>query len=70
MCCKSKSKLLPFHLLLLSSLFLKDEAANDQESPMSTVKPASMKRDTTENDEEHLFDLEWQKKQQASVWKK
>ncbi|KAM9352320.1 forkhead box protein P2-like [Symphorus nematophorus] len=42
------------------SLFLKEEALNlnDPESLMPTVKPASLKHDGTENDEEHLFDLE------------
>ncbi|XP_044047722.1 forkhead box protein P2-like isoform X2 [Siniperca chuatsi] len=42
------------------SLFLKDEALslNDQESLMPTMKPASLQHDMTENDEEHLFDLE------------
>lgn len=69
MCCKSKSKLLTFHLLLRSSLFPKDEAVNDQESPMSTVKPASVQRDTAENDEEHLFDLDWQKKERKEKQK-
>lgn len=43
-----------------SPLFLKDEALslNDQESLMPTVKPAFLQHDVTENDEEHLFDLE------------
>ncbi|KAI3371100.1 hypothetical protein L3Q82_023740, partial [Scortum barcoo] len=42
------------------SLFLKGEALNlnDQESLMSTVKAAGLQHDMTDNDEEHLFDLE------------
>ncbi|XP_030280958.1 forkhead box protein P2-like [Sparus aurata] len=42
------------------ALLLKEEALTltNQESPMPTVKPASLQHDVTENDEEHLFDLE------------
>ncbi|XP_074490068.1 forkhead box protein P2-like isoform X1 [Sebastes fasciatus] len=42
------------------SLFLKDEALNlsDHKSLMPMVKPAGLQHDVTEDDEEHLFDLE------------
>ncbi|XP_059190744.1 forkhead box protein P2-like [Centropristis striata] len=42
------------------SLFLKDEVLNlnDQESLMPTVKAAGLQHGMTEEDEEHLFDLE------------
>ncbi|XP_042351472.1 forkhead box protein P2-like [Plectropomus leopardus] len=42
------------------SLFHKDKALNlnDQESLMPTVKKVSLQQDVTEDDDEHLFDLE------------
>ncbi|XP_067446475.1 forkhead box protein P2-like isoform X2 [Thunnus thynnus] len=42
------------------SPFLKDKALNlnDQESLMPTVNPAGLQLDMTENDKDHLFDLE------------
>lgn len=53
-----------FVFLSRRALLLKDEALTltNQESLMPTVKPASLQHDVTENDEEHLFDLEWQQK--------
>lgn len=36
---------------------------------MSTVKPASVQRDTAENDQEHLFDLDWKKKERKEKQK-
>ncbi|XP_035811577.2 forkhead box protein P2-like [Amphiprion ocellaris] len=42
------------------TLFLKDEElnANEQDCLLPTVKPVNLQHSVTENDEEHLFDLE------------
>lgn len=49
-----------FVFLTRRALLLKEEALalTNQESLMPMVKPASLQHDVTENDEEHLFDLE------------
>lgn len=55
MCCNITSSL---SFSFCRSLFLKDEALNDQESLTSAIKPASWQHSMTKTDEEHFFDLE------------
>lgn len=55
MCCNIRTSL---SFTFCRSLFFEDEALADQESLMSTVKPASLRHGMTKADEGHLFDLE------------
>ena len=56
----SKCSELSLRVTSCRSPFLKDKVLNlnDQESLMPTVNPADLQLDMTENDKEHLFDLE------------
>ena len=52
--------IMPLCVISYRSSFIEDKMLNlnDKESLMQTVDPVDLQLDMTENDKEHLFDLE------------